>query len=222
MAKLVWQGTGDKQYEMGVQKPTVYPISNGTYPVGYAWHGVKSITDTPSGAESNQQYAENEVYCDIRGAEKYAATIAAFTYPDEFIGCDGGVEVVDGMVIKQQERTAFGLAYVTGVGDDANGSDAGYKIHLVYGLTAAPSETTYETITDSPEAIEISFECTSLPVKMTGYKPVSHLVINSLTADPTCLAELEETLFGADGAPGVIPSLPLPDAVKTIMTPVGP
>lgn len=219
MPKLTWDASGERLYETGVKQGVLYVMNNNVYGNGVAWNGLTAITESPSGAESTPLYADDIKYLDLRSTEEFGATIEAYTYPDEFAACDGSASLADGVSIGQQARKMFGLCYRTTVGNDTDGTDHGYKLHLIYGATASPSEKAYETINDSPEAITFSWEITTTPVSVTGFKPTASITIDSTKADPTCLAALEEKLYGGESAE---PTLPLPDEVKTIMTKVGP
>lgn len=221
MARLEWDKTGERLYETGTDQGVLYVASNGTYPVGVAWNGLTGVDENPSGAEANAQYADNIKYLELRSAEEFGATVTAYTYPDEFEQCDGSAEPTTGMYIGQQARKMFGMSYRTKIGNDVDGNEHGYYIHLIYGATASPSQRSYKTINDSPEPIEFSWEVTTTPVNIAGYKPVAHVRINSTKADPEKLAILESVLYGtnAEGSTeGRTASLPLPDAVKTILT----
>ena len=221
MAKLEWDKTGERLYETGTDRGVLYVASNGTYPAGVAWNGLTGVDENPSGAEANAQYADNIQYLELRSAEDFGATVTAYTYPDEFEQCDGSAEPAEGMYIGQQARKMFGMSYRTKIGNDVDGDEHGYYIHLIYGATASPSQRSYKTVNDSPEPIEFSWEVTTTPVNITGYKPVAHIRINSTKADPEKLAVLESVLYGANAegnAEGRTASLPLPDAVKTILT----
>lgn len=217
MAVLVWDDAGKRFYETGISKAVLYPIdSNGDYPLGVAWNGLISVSENPSGAEPTPLYADNIKYLTLISAEELALTLEAYTYPDEFALCDGSVAGQTGVLLSQQPRTIFGLSYQTKVGNDVDGDAHGYKIHLVYGCLAAPSEKPYQTVNDSPEAITFSWEVSTTPPTVTGYNPTSLIVIDSRTADPTDLAAFELLLYG-DVATD--PELPLPDAVLTAFTP---
>ena len=217
MAKLIWDGTGQKYFETGVDQGVLYPMkSDGTYDKGVAWNGLTAVNESPSGAEPNEKYADNMLYAVLRSAEKYEATIEAMTYPDEFGECDGTAELAPGVRIGGQARKAFGFAYRTKVGNDVAGMDKGYKLHLIYNATANPSEKNYETVNEDPDTISFSWDITSAPVALEGYKPVSHIVIDSTKADATKLAALEAKLYGSDGASGD-PTLPTPAEVKSMM-----
>ena len=222
MAKLVWDGVGNRIYETGVSNAVLYPRNTTTnlYSTGVAWSGVTAVTESPSGAEPSPVYADNIKYLNLMSAEEFGATIEAYTYPEEFEACDGTAELATGVSIGQQSRQVFGLAYKTKVGNDSVGSEHGYKLHLVYGALAAPSEKAYATINESPEAITFSWQVSTTPVEVTGFKPTATVVIDSTKADATRLAALEVILFGDEGA-GANARLPLPDEVSTLMTVVG-
>lgn len=218
--KIQWDEIGKHFYETGVDHVVLYPVDNsGAYPKGVAWNGVTSVSESPSGADANKQWADNLNYLTLYGAEEYGATVEAFTYPDEFALCDGSAELVPGVRIGQQPRTGFGLSYRTKVGNDTVGQDLGYKIHLVYGGRAAPSDRSYETINDSPEAITFSWEISTTPVTVTGHNPTASLEIDSrdftTTAAQAKLAAFLDILYGTGQTDG---RLPLPDEVKTLLT----
>lgn len=215
MSKLTWDASGERLYETGVKQGVLYVMDNNVYGNGVAWNGLTAITESPSGAESTPLYADDIKYLDLRSTEEFGATIEAYTYPDEFAACDGSANLADGVSIGQQARKMFGLCYRTTVGNDTDGTDHGYKLHLIYGATASPSEKAYETINDSPEAITFSWEITTTPVSVTGFKPTASITIDSTKAEPTCLAALEAKLYGGENSE---PTLPLPDEVKTLMT----
>ena len=215
MPKLTWDASGERLYETGVKQGVLYVMGSNSYGNGVAWNGLTAITESPSGAESTPLYADDIKYLDLRSTEEFGATIEAYTYPDEFAACDGSASLADGVSIGQQARKMFGLCYRTTVGNDTDGTDHGYKLHLIYGATASPSEKAYETINDSPEAITFSWEITTTPVSVTGFKPTASITIDSTKADPTCLAALEAKLYGGESSE---PTLPLPDEVKTLMT----
>lgn len=226
MSKLVWDKSGERYYETGVDHVVLYlQESNGTYPEGVAWNGVTSVTETPSGAESTAIYADNIKYLNLISAEDFGATLEAYTYPDEFAECDGSATVTPGVTIGQQYRKSFGLCYRTVKGNDNAGNNLGYKLHLIYGAQASPSEKGYSTINDSPEAIAFSWELNTTPVNVTGHKPTACLTIDSTKVDAVKLAALEEILYGKDGVgepesdPGVAPRMPLPDEIITLLTP---
>ena len=219
MARLVWDQTGDRLYETGVDRGVLYINGTGTYDKGVAWNGLTGVTESPSGAEATDLYADNIKYLSMRSAETFGATIEAYTYPDEFAECDGSASLATGVTIGQQSRKTFGLCYRTQIGNDVDLNDHGYKLHLIYGCSASPSEKAYATINDSPEAITFSWELTTTPVNVTGFKPTACIIIDSTKADPECLTALEDILYGTDAGGSTSPRLPLPDEVKTIMTP---
>lgn len=213
--KLVWDQTGEKYYETGVKNCALYPQDDtGTYPKGVAWSGITAVNENPSGAEPTSQYADDIKYLTLMSAEEFGATIEAFTYPDEFCQCDGTAEIAPGVSIGQQNRKRFGLAYKTTIGNDVDGLDKGYKLHLLYGCLASPSGKEYGTISDSPDAIVFSWEVTTEPVNVAGYKPTASVTIDSRKADATKLAALEEILFGSETAEA---RLPMPDEVATTL-----
>lgn len=214
MSKLIWDQTGKRQYETGVKKGVLYVQENGAYPKGVAWNGLTAVTESPSGAEATALYADDIKYLNLYSAEEFGCTIEAYSSPAEFDECDGTAEMVTGVSLGQQKRKSFGFVYQTSIGNDTEGSDHGYKLHLIYGCMASPSERSYATINDSPEAITLSWEVTTTPVNVTGFKPTSCITINSTTADPTKLAALEDILFGSASAEA---HLPLPDEIKTII-----
>lgn len=213
MTALTWDNVGERLYETGVDHGVLYiPDTNGDYVNGYAWNGLTTVTESPSGAEASAQYADNVKYLNLVSAEEFGATIEAFTYPDEFAQCDG-TAVSSGVAVGQQTRKMFGLVYRTQLGNDVDGTDYGYKLHLLYGLQAAPSEKAYATINDSPEAITFSWEVTSTPVPVTGLKPTSLIVVDSTVVPADDLATLEDLLFGDAGGDAQLPD---PDAVLAI------
>lgn len=215
MSKLVWDQSGKRLYETGVDHGVLYPIqTGGVYSKGVAWNGLTAVTESPSGADVNDIYADNMKYLGLVGAEKFGATVEAYTYPDEFAECDGSVELVKGATIGQQNRKVFGMVYRTVIGNDVDGNEHGYKLHLIYGATAAPSEKAYNTINEDPEAITFSWELSTTPVNVTGHKPTASLTIDSTKADPTKLAELEKILFGDTETE---PRLPLPDEIAQLL-----
>ena len=219
MARLVWDQTGDRLYETGVDRGVLYTNGTATYDKGVAWNGLTGVTESPSGAEATDLYADNIKYLSMRSAETFGATVEAYTYPDEFAECDGSASLATGVTIGQQSRKTFGLCYRTQIGNDVDLNDHGYKLHLIYGCSASPSEKAYATINDSPEAITFSWELTTTPVNVTGFKPTACIIIDSTKADPECLTALEDILYGTDAGGSTSPRLPLPDEVKTIMTP---
>lgn len=221
MAKLKWDETGKRLYETGTKMGVLYPQNeDGTYPKGVAWNGLMSVTESPSGAEASALYADDAKYLELYSNEEFGFTIGAYTYPDEFAECDGSAELAPGVGIGQQPRKAFGLSYRTIIGNDTKGSDYGYKLHLVYGAKASPSERSYASVNDSPEALELSWECTTTPVPVTGHKPSAHIEIDSTKIDGKKLTKIEEMLYGKDGETGTAtePKLPLPDEIIQILT----
>lgn len=214
MTALQWDQAGQRLYETGVDHGVLYiPNVSGVYDTGYAWNGLTTVTESPSGAEPSAQYADNIKYLNLISTEEFGGTIEAFTYPDEFGQCDGSAEPQAGVMVGQQGRKAFGLAYRTRMGNDIDGTDHGYKLHLVYGCQAAPSEKAYATINDSPEAISFSWEFTTTPVAVTGLKPSALLTIDSTEVAAGDLTMLEDILYGTEG---VDPRLPLPDEVISL------
>ena len=223
MSRITWDNTGERYYETGVKMGVLYPIqTGGVYTKGVAWNGLTAVTESPSGAEATALYADDVKYLNLMSNEEFGATIEAYTYPDEFAECDGSAALAAGVMIGQQKRKTFGLCYRTTVGNDVDGSDYGYKLHLVYGCLAAPSEKAYATINDSPEAITFSWEVSTTPVNVNNNKPTATLTIDSTKVDKSKLAALEEILYGKDpttngGSDGVDPRLPLPDEIATLM-----
>ena len=217
MAKIEWDKTGERFYETGVKNGVLYVQEDGTYPKGVAWNGLTAVTESPSGAEATPLYADDIKYLNLLSAEEFGATIEAYTYPDEFAECDGSASLATGVMIGQQPRKAFGLCYRTAIGNDTDGNDHGYKLHIIYGALAAPSEKAYATINDSPEAITFSWEVTTTPVNVTGAKPTASITIDSTKATPEKLTALEKILYG-DAE--VEARLPLPDEIKTLFTTV--
>lgn len=210
MTKLAWDQTGERLYETGVDRGVLYLLNpSGVYDSGFAWNGLTTLTESPSGAEANPQYADNIKYLTLMSVEEFGGTIEAFTYPDEFAECDGTAVPQAGVSIGQQPRKHFGLSYRTKVGNDMN-SEAGYKLHLVYNALAAPSEKAYATVNDSPEAISFSWEFTTYPVDVPGFKPTASMVIDSTKVSSTGLAALEDALYGTAGQD---PRLPTPAEV---------
>lgn len=211
MAKLTWDVTGQRFYETGVDHGVLYkPDATGEYSTGVAWNGLTTVTESPTGAESNPQYADNIKYLNLTSAEEFGATIEAFTYPEEFAECDGSASPAPGVTVGQQPRKSFGFAYRTKVGNDVDGQSHGYKLHLVYGAMAAPSERAYNTINDSPEAITFSWEITTTPVSVTGMEPTAVITVSSLDATPAQMLALETLLYGSETEEA---QLPLPDEV---------
>lgn len=213
--KLVWDQTSDRLYETGVKMGVLYPQDEaGTYPKGVAWNGLTSVTESPSGAEATALYADDIKYLNLMSAEEFAATVEAYTYPDEFAECDGSASIAKGVSIGQQKRKAFGLCYRTVLGNDVAGNDYGYKIHIIYGAMAAPSEKEYASVNDSPEAITFSWELSTTPVSVKGFKPTASIVIDSTKVDAEKLTALETILYGSETADA---RLPLPDEIATLM-----
>ena len=218
MSKLVWDKTGERLYETGVKQGVLYPqAAGGTYPKGVVWNGLTNITESPSGAEATPLYADDIKYLDLISTEELGGTIEAYTYPDEFAECDGSAALANGVYIGQQPRKTFGLSYRTTLGNDVDNNNYGYKLHLVYGALATPSEKAYSTINDSPEAITFSWEFNTTPVNVTGFKPTANITIDSTKVDAEKLAALEKILYG-DGETEA--RLPLPDEVAQIFASV--
>lgn len=212
MAKIVWDQTGSRYFESGVRQGVLYlQDKDGAYSTGVPWNGLTTVTETPSGADATDLYADDIKYASMRAAETFGGTIEAYTYPQEFAVCDGSVELAPGVMAGQQERKTFGLSYRTKISNDL--SVDGYKLHLIYGATASPSEKSYSTINDSPSANTFSWSITTNPINVPGYKPTSILTINSLTADKDKLASLEAILYGTDGDDATDPKLPTPEEV---------
>ena len=227
MSKLKWDQTGERLYETGVKNGVLYPLSSeGTYSGGVAWNGLTAVTESPSGAEATPLYADDIKYLNLFSTEEFGATVEAYTYPDEFAECDGSKSIANGVFIGQQPRKTFGMCYRTALGNDTEGSDHGYKLHIIYGAKAAPTEKAYATINDSPEAITFSWELSTTPVNVTGFKPTASVVIDSTKCNAEKLASLEEILYGKDpstlgGEDGTEPRLPLPDEIKTLIGTTG-
>ena len=222
--RIVWDATGERLYETGVDHGVLYILdSDGTYKNGVAWNGLSAVTESPSGAEATAIWADNIKYLNLMSAEEFGATIEAYTYPDEFGQCDGTAELVEGVTVGQQSRKTFGLCYRTRIGNDVDGDQHGYKLHIIYGALASPSEKGYQTVSDSPEAISFSWEVTTTPVNVSGMSATASLVIDSTKSNPEKLTALENILYGTDageeGTPAATsPRLPLPDEIKTLMT----
>ena len=211
MTKIVWDKTGERFYETGVSKGVLYVQSTeGAYPKGVAWNGLTAVTESPSGAEATPLYADDTKYLNLMSTEEFGATIEAYTYPDEFAQCDGSAELATGVTIGQQPRKTFGMCYRTALGNDVDGSNHGYKLHIIYGALAAPSEKGYTTINDSPEAITFSWEVSTTPVNVTGFKPTASLVIDSTKVAAEKLTALENLLYGGEATEA---KLPLPDEI---------
>ena len=216
MAKLIWDATGEKRYETGVNQGVLYVMDeNGAYPKGVVWNGLTAVTESPSGAEATPLYADDIKYLNLMSAEEFGASIEAYTYPDEFMECDGSAILLEGAYIGQQPRKTFGMCYRTTLGNDIQNDSYGYKLHMIYGALASPSEKAYATINDSPEAITFSWEVTTTPVPVTGFKPTASLVVDSTKVSTEQMAALEAVLYGSESAEA---RLPLPDEIKTILT----
>lgn len=219
MSKIVWDATGERLYETGVKQGVLYPMDeSGTYPKGVAWNGLTAVTESPSGAESTPLYADDIKYLNLISAEQFGATIEAYTYPDEFSACNGEAELVPGVTIGQQARKAFGMSYRTIIGNDVDGESHGYKLHLIYGAIASPSEKSYATVNDNPDAITFSWEISTTPVSVEGFKPTASLTIDSTKVAAEKMTALEKILYG-DAQ--VEPRLPLPNEVATIIGSTG-
>lgn len=213
--KLKWDQIGEHFYETGVDHGVLYPSLGKSYGNGVAWNGLTSVNESPSGADANDSYADNIKYLSLRAAEDFGATIEAFTYPREFEVCDGSAEVAPGVLIGQQNRRPFGFSYRTLMGNDVNGQDYGYKLHLVYGCTASPSERSYSTVNESPEPLTFSWELTTVPVDVPGFKPTAIMTIDSTTCRKSALKKLEDILYGTDTTAA---RLPMPEEVIAIMS----
>ena len=218
MSKIVWDAIGEHTFETGVRNGVLYlKNTEGVYDNGVAWNGLTSVSESPEGAEPTDLYADDIKYLTLMSAENFKATIEAYTYPVEFEECDGSATIANGVVIGQQARKPFGLCYRTAIGNDTDGNEHGYKLHIVYGCQASPSEKQYSTINDSPEAITFSWEVNTTPVNVTGKKPTATLIIDSTKADKAKLTALEAILYGSESTE---PRLPLPDEIATLMTTV--
>lgn len=216
MAKIIWDKTGERLYETGVKQGVLYIMdSEGKYPAGVPWNGLTAVTESPSGAESTPLYADDIKYLNLVSAEEFGATIEAYTYPDEFTQCDGSAALLPGVNIGQQARKTFGLCYTTTVGNDIDGNAHGYKLHIIYGALAAPSEKAYATINDSPEAITFSWEVSTTPVNVTGFKPTASITIDSTKVEEAQMKAVEDALYGTEDKEAY---LPLPDEIKTLMS----
>lgn len=222
MSRIVWDKTGERLYETGVEKGVLYPFAEGAYAKGVPWNGLTGVTESPSGAEPTALWADNIKYLNLMSTEEFGATVEAYMYPDEFKKCNGESELAKGVSIGQQKRSMFGMAYTTRLGNDTDGSDHGYKIHLIYGAMASPSEKGYETINDSPDAITFSWEISTTPVEVTtgSFKPTASVTIDSTKVSAEELKKLEDILYGTDGGMETAkePRLPLPDELATIFT----
>ena len=216
MSKIVWDAIGEHTFETGVRNGVLYlKDAEGAYSNGVAWNGLTSVSESPEGAEPTDLYADDIKYLTLMSAENFKATIEAYTYPVEFEECDGSATIAKGVVIGQQSRKPFGLCYRTAIGNDTDGNEHGYKLHIVYGCQASPSEKQYSTINDSPEAITFSWEVSTTPVNVNGKKPTATLIIDSTKADKAKLTALEAILYGSESTE---PRLPLPDEIATLMT----
>jgi hypothetical protein len=215
MSRIVWDQTGDRHYETGTKNGVLYPQVAGAYPKGVAWNGLTAVTESPSGAEATPLYADDIKYLNLMSVEEFGGTIEAYMYPDEFKACNGEADLVEGVSIGQQARQAFGFCYRTVLGNDTENDAFGYKLHLIYGALASPSERAYATVSDSPEPITMSWEFTTTPVEVTGHKPTAIITIDSTKCDAAKLAALEAILYGSEDSE---PRLPLPDEIKTLMT----
>lgn len=219
--KLTWDDTGKRLYETGVKQGVLYPMaSNGSYETGVAWNGLTAVTESPSGAEATPLYADDIKYLELRSAEEFGATIEAYTYPDEFAACDGSAELTAGVKLGQQPRKGFGFSYKTTIGNDTEGDQHGYKLHIVYNAKASPSEKAYATINDSPEAITFSWEVTTTPVAVTGHKPTAHIEIDSTKLSAAKMKAIEDVLYGSESGQTSNARLPLPDEILSILNSV--
>lgn len=214
MSRITWDEIGSRLYETGVKKTVLYPMVNGAYTKGVAWNGITNITENPSGAEMTPLYADDIKYLNLQSSEDYKSTIEAYTYPDEFAECDGSAEIATGVSIGQQTRKPFGLSYVTAIGNDTDGTDYGYKIHFVYGGTAAPSDKQHGTVNESPEAVTFSWEVSTTPVEVPGFKPTASVTIDSTKVAAAKLAEIENIIYGTAQNE---PRLPLPAELITLL-----
>lgn len=213
--RLTWDDAGKRLYETGVKRGVLYPQDdNGAYPKGVAWNGLTAVTESPEGAEPTPLYADDIKYLNLLSTEEFKATVEAYTYPDEFAECDGSGSLVEGVTIGQQDRKTFGLSYRTSLGNDVKGNEYGYKLHIVYGCLAAPSEKAYATVNDSPEAITFSWEVSTTPVNVTEFKPTASLVLDSVKLGAAKMKAIEDVLYGSSTAEA---RLPLPDEIKSII-----
>lgn len=219
MAKLIWDKAGERLYETGVKNGVLYLQVDGAYPAGVVWNGLSAVTESPSGAESNPIYADDMKYLNLISVEEFGATVEAYMYPPEFDACLGNDDIAPGITIGQQEHQAFGMCYKTTIGSDTKGNAHGYKLHLIYGANAAPSDRNYQTINDSPEPMSLSFELTTTPVNVTGKKPTASLCIDSTKTDPAVMKALEDALFGTDEKEAY---LPLPDEIIAMVAGINP
>ena len=215
MSRLVWDAVGDRRYETGTKQGVLYPMSNAQYPVGVAWNGLTGFNPSPEGGDANDIYADDIKYLTLRGTENFGFTITAYTYPDEFMECDGSAQVIAGVNIGQQPRKTFGFAVTTTIGNDTELDSHGYKIHLCWGCSASPSERSYQTINDSPEPIEFSWDISTVPVPVTGFKPTAHMEIDSTVVGSAAMTAIEAVLYGGEATTA---RLPMPDEVISIIT----
>lgn len=218
--KITWDAIGERIYETGVDRGVLYPKGSGEapYSLGVPWNGLVSVNEKPTGAESEKKYADNIAYLNLMSAEQFEATIEAFTYPDEFAACDGSTEIVEGISVGQQKRNTFGISYRTKIGNDENGDEYGYKIHLIYGATASPTDKQYETINETPDAITFSWDITTIPVKIPGFKPAASVTVDSTKVSEADLTALEDILYGSELED---PRLPLPEELITLFQSAG-
>lgn len=216
--KLSWDNTGERMYETGIDHAVLYPQKDGAYPKGVAWSGLTSFQKSPSGAEDTPIYADNMKYLNLKSSEELSITIGCYYYPDEWAECNGSAELAPGVNLGQQKRNTFGLSLRTKLGNDTVGQDYGYKIHLIYGCSASPSDTQYDTVNDSPSANELSYEISTTPVVINGFRPVASIEIDSTKVDSAALIELETILYGSEDTD---PRLPLPDELKEIFSVAG-
>ena len=212
--KITWDKSGERYYETGVKRCVLYVMDKGAYGNGVAWNGLTAVTESPSGAEASPMYADDIKYLNLYSSEEFAATVEAYTYPDEFAECDGSAEIAPGVTIGQQKRKTFGMCYTTVLGNDTDGNDYGYKIHIIYGANAAPSEKAYATINDSPEAITFSWELSTTPVEVAGHKPTASLTIDSTKTTPEKMKAIEDILYGTESQE---PRLPLPSEIAEVL-----
>lgn len=212
--KITWDKSGERYYETGVKRGVLYVMDKGAYGNGVAWNGLTAVTESPSGAEASPMYADDIKYLNLYSAEEFSATVEAYTYPDEFAECDGSAEIAPGVTIGQQKRKTFGMCYTTVLGNDTDGNDYGYKIHIIYGANAAPSEKAYATINDSPEAITFSWELSTTPVEVAGHKPTASLTIDSTKTTPEKMKAIEDILYGTESQE---PRLPLPSEIAEVL-----
>ena len=206
MAKLNWDVQGERYYETGVSKGVLYPFKEGKYSKGVAWNGLTAVTESPSGAEPTPLYADNIKYLNLLSNEEFAATVEAYTYPDEFAECDGSAEIAVGVSAGQQNRIPFGMSYVTKIGNDTDGQDHGYKIHLIYGALAAPTQKSYATVNDNPEAITFSWELSTTPVEVPNLKPTACITIDSTKVEAAKLKKIEDKLYGTESEEATLPT----------------